>query len=174
MKEHKHKVYTAEDFERYYSGQMSEAEMHALEKSALEDPFLADALEGYSYTKTSLSDVAELRERLSKRNKGKQRFFLQNNVWLKVAASIIFFAGISYLGYELNCQKSFLAKNEGKEIVTTKDSPITTQKDIVKNNETPSSAKISELKNEQISDGKDAHAPQQDMKKIQVDSSKTT
>ena len=67
MKEHKHKVYTAEDFERYYSGQMSEAEMHALEKSALEDPFLADALEGYSYTKTSLSDVAELRERLSKR-----------------------------------------------------------------------------------------------------------
>ena len=68
MTEQNHKVYTAADFERYYSGQMSDAEMHALEKSALEDPFLADALEGYSYTKTPVHDVAELKERLSKKN----------------------------------------------------------------------------------------------------------
>ena len=38
--------YTAADFERYHSGKMSAGEMHALEKAAMEDPFLADALEG--------------------------------------------------------------------------------------------------------------------------------
>lgn len=44
--------FTAQDIERYYSGQMSSIEMHQLEKAAMEDPFLADALEGYGYTHT--------------------------------------------------------------------------------------------------------------------------
>ncbi|MBT1686614.1 hypothetical protein [Dawidia soli] len=34
------------DIERYLNGELSPAEMHALEKKALYDPFLADALEG--------------------------------------------------------------------------------------------------------------------------------
>ena len=38
--------YNRENLLRYISGKMSPAEMHALEKAALEDPFLADALEG--------------------------------------------------------------------------------------------------------------------------------
>ena len=39
--------FTAGDFERYHNGSMSPLEMHQLEKAAMEDPFLADALEGY-------------------------------------------------------------------------------------------------------------------------------
>lgn len=39
--------YTAADLLRYASGRMSAPEMHQLEKAALEDPFLAEALEGY-------------------------------------------------------------------------------------------------------------------------------
>lgn len=38
--------YTAADIQRYLSGGMTASEMHALEKAALEDPFLADAIEG--------------------------------------------------------------------------------------------------------------------------------
>jgi len=38
--------YTRGDLQRYLSGKMSAAEMHLLEKAALDDPFLADALEG--------------------------------------------------------------------------------------------------------------------------------
>ena len=34
------------DIERYLRGELSPAEMHALEKEALNDPFLAEALEG--------------------------------------------------------------------------------------------------------------------------------
>ncbi|MGN6418688.1 MAG: hypothetical protein ACTHMC_14430 [Pseudobacter sp.] len=38
--------YTAADIQRYLGGSMTASEMHAMEKAALEDPFLADAIEG--------------------------------------------------------------------------------------------------------------------------------
>jgi len=40
--------YTLADIERYLQGKMTAAEMHAMEKAALQDPFLSDAIEGYS------------------------------------------------------------------------------------------------------------------------------
>ena len=45
--EKKHIVYTAKDIEQYLAGSMSNAEMHAIEKAALDDQLLADAIEGY-------------------------------------------------------------------------------------------------------------------------------
>ena len=42
------KKFTASDIEKYHKGQLSAKERHDLEKAALDDPFLADALEGYS------------------------------------------------------------------------------------------------------------------------------
>jgi len=48
MKE-KQKKYNAIDFARYHSGTMRPDEMYALEQAALEDSFLADALDGYVY-----------------------------------------------------------------------------------------------------------------------------
>ena len=46
--EHKNIIYTAADIEKYYAGSLSAAEMHQLEKAALDDPFLAEAMEGYA------------------------------------------------------------------------------------------------------------------------------
>ena len=43
-----HITYSLADIQRYLQGGMSAKEMHDLERAALEDPFLADALEGYS------------------------------------------------------------------------------------------------------------------------------
>ena len=45
--EKRHIVYTAADIQKYLTGQMSNAEMHAIEKAAMEDPLLAEAIEGY-------------------------------------------------------------------------------------------------------------------------------
>lgn len=45
-----HIEYTQADIERYIQGKMSNAEMYAIEKAALQDPFLADAIEGYEIT----------------------------------------------------------------------------------------------------------------------------
>ena len=39
-------TYSATDIQKYLKGELSAREMHELEKAALEDPFLADALEG--------------------------------------------------------------------------------------------------------------------------------
>lgn len=47
--------YTLEDIQRYLSGSMSAPEMHALEKAALNDPLLADALDGYRGAQPSLT-----------------------------------------------------------------------------------------------------------------------
>lgn len=41
-----HRNWTAAELSAYHHGKLSESEMHALEADALEDPFLADALEG--------------------------------------------------------------------------------------------------------------------------------
>lgn len=43
----KHIIYTAKDIEQYFSGKLSVQQMHAMEKAALDDPFLAEAMEGY-------------------------------------------------------------------------------------------------------------------------------
>jgi len=43
-----HINYLVEDIERYLNGGMSAKEMHDMERAALQDPFLADAIEGYS------------------------------------------------------------------------------------------------------------------------------
>jgi hypothetical protein len=92
---------------------MSVEEMHALEKAALRDPFLADALEGYVYTSSAEKDIEELKERLRQKNTRNKIFFLKgwNNI-LKIAAVFILIAGLGYLGYQLNSgrKESLLSK----------------------------------------------------------------
>ena len=39
-----HINYSASDIEKYWKGQLSAAEMHSMEKAAMDDPFLADAI----------------------------------------------------------------------------------------------------------------------------------
>jgi hypothetical protein len=41
------KLYGVEEIRRYAEGKMSPEEMHAIEKAALDDPFLADAIDGF-------------------------------------------------------------------------------------------------------------------------------
>lgn len=66
------KHYTAVDIEKYHKGQLTPAEMHALEKAALDDPFLAEAMEGYAHLHQPVeADLAELRARLRERVESK-------------------------------------------------------------------------------------------------------
>ena len=46
-------IYTAKDIEQYLEGKLAPAQMHAMEKAALDDPFLADAIEGFESMKSS-------------------------------------------------------------------------------------------------------------------------
>ena len=89
-----------EEIEKYFSGQMNPAEMHALEKSALNDPFLAEAMEGYHHQKNNWDEVkkhaAFLEENLDKKViEKKAPVFIMNQAWLRIAAVfiVLFLAG---------------------------------------------------------------------------------
>ena len=107
MKENE-KKYNSIDFARYHSGEMPPDEMHALEKAALEDPFLADALEGYIHSKDHEKELSEIRIRLEEKRKQSKVFSissLSSGAWWKIAAMFILFAGAGYFFYVTNSKK---------------------------------------------------------------------
>lgn len=103
------KIYSAADIERYHKGQMSPEEMHAIEKAALDDTFLADAMEGYNQEAiNSEADISFLKEKLKQRLATGKVVELKSNrssVWWKAAASIIIIVGAGMLVYQLAINK---------------------------------------------------------------------
>lgn len=120
------KTYSASDIERYHNGQLSSAEMHVIEKAAMDDPFLADALEGYAFTKTPATDKQKLQQRLTERiaeKKDKKIFSIGNN-WLKIAALFILIAGGAWLVFNgiSSSSKNSVVANVEKQIAPTQSS----------------------------------------------------
>src|SRR5438309_1752100 len=93
--------FTAKDIERYHAGQMSAKEMHDLERAALDDPFLADALEGFVYSQVPEEELAQVKKRLSDRSseKRKVRALIFDKTWIKIAALFLVLAGAGLLVY---------------------------------------------------------------------------
>ncbi|HMK19976.1 MAG TPA: TonB family protein [Chitinophagaceae bacterium] len=126
--------YTAADIEKYWNGKLSPAEMHAMEKAAMDDPFLADAMEGYKNESLADSELDSLKERLDKRigavvpilNLKRKRF-----TWVRAAAAIIIIVGFGLLVQQL----VFNDKNKNAMAILEKDDKrpeSTTTKDQVK------------------------------------------
>ena len=133
------KIYTAADFERYYTGTMSRAEMHALEKAALEDPFLEDALEGYNNTPDAAGDIEELRARLIEKKK-KNVFSIASviqNKWWQIAALFIIISGAAYFFYRTSSsdKENSIAKNDIQHdtLKTQNISPLVPDSNAAKN-----------------------------------------
>lgn len=93
------KQFTTEDIERYHAGTMSVEERHALEKAALEDPFLSDALEGYVYTTTPVEDIAKLKKRLEEKTNKRKVVPFYTQTWFKIAALVLIIAGSGWILY---------------------------------------------------------------------------
>lgn len=86
------KTYTAQDIERYLNRQMPAREMHALEKAALDDPFLAEAIEGYVNTPPAsvANDIAAMVKELEKKTGTKVvGMNFKRTAWSAAAAVII-------------------------------------------------------------------------------------
>jgi TonB family protein len=95
---HHNTNYSREDLLRYITGQMIAAEMHALEKAALEDPFLADALDGLQQEKAAETKkhFADLDQRLASRVDSKVIPMPKTNWWrIAIAAALIGIMGIA-------------------------------------------------------------------------------
>jgi len=116
------KNYTAADIERYHRGLLSAKERHDLERAALDDPFLAEALEGYAVTGVNITaDIAELKRRLAERSEDKRTAVVPINKrfsFLKVAAAVVLMVGTAILVYQL-----MFRKHDQKEmaVVTNKE-----------------------------------------------------
>lgn len=128
QEENNHISFTADDIRKYHEGKLTPAEMHALEKAALEDPFLADALEGYAVDSVSLpADTDELKRRLAERLEDKKviPFAVPSKSfgWLRAAAMIVAIAGAGLLVYKLGFDNK--EKNIAEATVQEKTKPDT-------------------------------------------------
>jgi hypothetical protein len=74
---------------KYHNGELNAAAMHKLEREALDDPFLMDALEGYEAAgKDQQANLNKLSERLEQRTSVKKGRIIPWKAW-SIAASII-------------------------------------------------------------------------------------
>ena len=127
------KGFTSADIEKYHRGQLSVKERHDLEKAALDDPFLADALEGFAFAgENALADLEELKQRLNERTERNKVIPIEKRERrvlpvLRVAAAIVVFVGAGLLVYQLQLNKNKKqiaeAKHTDNIVVVKPDSP---------------------------------------------------
>ena len=123
--EKKHTIYTATDIEKYLSGKLLPAQMYEIEKAALEDDFLAEAIEGYAGMEKenwSAQSKSLMQHFVERDNVISARSSIKTLYWKAAAAVLIIVTGIA-ISYQL------ANKNKG-EIQTA--AVTSTQKDTVK------------------------------------------
>ncbi len=129
-----HINYSLEDIERYLTGGMSAKEMHEMERAALQDPFLADAIEGYSSAsfEQSHKHLNEITAALQNENEAAKVVPLPTKsfYWWRVAAIIILVVGIGAVSWyiidldnktELNNVAVVQEKKSGNTDTVTKE-----------------------------------------------------
>lgn len=124
--------YTAADIEKYWNGKLNAAEMHAIEKAAMDDQFLADALEGYKNTNNAAADVKALHNRLEKRVIAATPVIAlkeKNFPWLKVAAAVVLISGLGVLVQQL------VSKDKNETSIVNVENAEKDKADIATNNE---------------------------------------
>ncbi len=130
------KHFTAADIEKYHQGLLSNKERHELEKAALDDPFLSDAMEGYTTVGVQIeTDLKELKKRLSQKTEETKIILLKNSSGnnfrlLRAAVLLAFVAGAGLLIYQFGFKKKSgeiaQAETTKKEEIKVADSNKTT------------------------------------------------
>jgi hypothetical protein len=98
--------FTIADIKRYVEGKMSPLEMHLIERAALEDPFLADAIEGMHFAQENYgaekidSDIAELKKNISASRARRSKIMYA--AWWRAAAVLIVVVTAVAIVYFLN------------------------------------------------------------------------
>jgi TonB family protein len=98
----------SDDIKRYLSGEMTPAERHALEKKALSDPFLADALEGAAQISPQhFTDDIDSLHTLLDQHVNQQAGGISFWTWgLRLAAGLLLITITSYIFWNLLEEKS--------------------------------------------------------------------
>ncbi len=80
---------TTEQLRKYVAGQLSRAEQYVVERAALNDPFVADALDGLMMSENTTDNLVELKKRLQKRVSPTQTQRLGIWFWASAAAAVV-------------------------------------------------------------------------------------
>ena len=116
-----HINYSVEDIQKYLEGKMSAPEMHAFEKASLEDPFLAEALEGYETTEAEKWQprLIDLKQEFATAQNAKVVYMKPaSNRWWKMAAAVFLIGGGTVLTLILTKKND----NNTNEIVIAQNS----------------------------------------------------
>jgi hypothetical protein len=123
-------LYTHNDIQRYLQRKMSPQEMHAFEKALMNDPFLADALEGYSDADVTLAEknLAKIEDELTTYKEKAKVVPLKTRQksWLQIAAVVLVIASaglltIALLGKKDEENKASYTSTPAAEIIQNQD-----------------------------------------------------
>jgi len=156
MSEHNEHIthYSAADIRRYVQGKMSPHDMHAMEKAALDDPFLADAIEGMQqalqeHDETLVTgQLQELQQQLAERTAetNKKSRVIAIRWWQVAAAAAVLVIGSIWL-YTLNTDSE--SKSELAVVTSKKEEVKQEEKAVVP---TPSENKTNTTKTDSVAE----------------------
>lgn len=130
-------TFTALDIEKYHKGLLSAAERHQMEKAALEDPFLADALEGYAYAGSQVTtDLSDLTARINKAAQVGKVVSMQPvkktfSPLLRAAAMVVIIAGAGLGVYQFAFNKKDKEVAQAKPVVKKEEPAVSLPADSI-------------------------------------------
>jgi hypothetical protein len=124
-------LFSAKDIQRYLKGELSPGEMHAIEKAALDDPFLADAIDGMEETMNTHggavidANLENIQQQVQNRVATKNSARIIAFRWWYAAAAVVVISGAIWLyeGSSNEPAKSSIAQSTKKN-KTKADSSI--------------------------------------------------
>lgn len=161
--EQKNSTYTAEDIQNYLTGKLTPIEMNALEKAALNDSFLAEAIEGYEGIpqKNWQKELSDLKQHFTQQHTPAKVIDLKKQPynWFKAAAAIFIIGITATASYLLFTKKNNTKIAQQVSVTSTiQDSlkldtatqvssyPATTENNIAKNTEPTDNTKLNTRK----------------------------
>lgn len=127
-----HIIYTKADIDQYLSGTMSHDAMHKLERAALQDPFLADAIEGFGNVDSILADkdLKDIEAKILGNAEKAKIIAIPNKKWQwqKSIAAAVVIVGIgvyALIAFNRNNEKQIASTDVSKQKDSMTNSNIT-------------------------------------------------
>lgn len=126
---HNKPAVSAELIRQYLAGELDDKAMHALERQALDDPFLAEALEGYAlHAPDQLAHQEDLMDRLAQRVTPAQRTAVVRPLYPRMAAAaailLLLFTGGWFLFKTQDNKAPEIAQASHAPEVSLPDTPV--------------------------------------------------
>ena len=145
-------TFTINDFEKYFTHQLSNTERHTIEKAALTDPLVNDAMEGYENTNFELANkqLATIQQNIQGTQQEVAKIITMattnsSKQWLRIAAAIIIMVGVGSTIWLVNNNNSIVEKPIAYISNEVKQTPAdATTKEVTTNNKTTATVTIPE------------------------------